>query len=104
MTIHWKAVAQYFTVVLFVFQFSPVCYFEKNINFGFGTVRSERIKQQGAPLSSKHIQLIATRRSNVTYNVSSKESLSNGVLSNSIITLLLKSLQMKTFVTKSHFA
>ena len=37
MTIHWKAVEQYFTVVLFVFQFNPVC------NFGIGTVMSERI-------------------------------------------------------------
>ena len=33
MTIHWKIVEQYFTVVLFVF-----------INFGLGTVRSERVK------------------------------------------------------------
>ena len=55
MTIHWKAVEQYFTVVLFVnplaprvlpwviqsfltFQFNPVCY------FGLGTVRSEMVK------------------------------------------------------------
>ena len=29
MTIHWKAVEQYVTVVLFVFQFSRVC------NFGY---------------------------------------------------------------------
>ena len=33
-----EAVEQYFTVVLFVFQFYPVC------NFGLGTVRSERVK------------------------------------------------------------
>ena len=32
MTIHWKAVEQYFTVALFVFQFYPVCYFVKFIN------------------------------------------------------------------------
>ena len=44
MTIHWKAVKQYFTVVLFVFQFHPVCNFAKFINFGPGTVRSERVK------------------------------------------------------------
>ena len=34
MTIHWKAVEQYFTVVLFVFQFYPVCNFGKFIKFG----------------------------------------------------------------------
>ena len=34
MTIHWKAAEQYFTVVMFVFQFS----------FGLGTLRSERVK------------------------------------------------------------
>ena len=27
MTIHWKALEQYFNVVLFVFQFYPVCNF-----------------------------------------------------------------------------
>ena len=30
MTIHWKAVEQYFTVVLFLFQLYAVCYFAKN--------------------------------------------------------------------------
>ena len=44
MTIHWKAVEQYFTVVLFGFQVSTVCNFEKFINFGLGTVRSEGLK------------------------------------------------------------
>ena len=44
MTIHWKAVEQSFAVVLFVFQFYPFCNFGKFDNFGFGTVRSERIK------------------------------------------------------------
>ena len=42
MTIHWKAVEQYLTVVLFVFQFYSVCNFGKFINFGLDTVRSER--------------------------------------------------------------
>ena len=37
MTIHKKAVKHYFTVMPFVFQFYPVCYFGKFINFGFGT-------------------------------------------------------------------
>ena len=41
MTIHWKAVEQYLTVVLFVFQF-PICKFGKFINFELVTVTSER--------------------------------------------------------------
>ena len=41
MTIHCKAVKQYF--MLFVFQFYPVCNFGKCINFGLGTVMSERV-------------------------------------------------------------
>ena len=44
MTIHWKAVEQYFTVVLFVFRFYLVCNFGIFVNFGLGTVRSERVK------------------------------------------------------------
>ena len=39
MTIHWKAVEQYFTVVLFVFQFYPVCNFAKSFSV-FGLVLS----------------------------------------------------------------
>ena len=46
MTIHSRAVEQYFTVVLFVFQFYPVCDFEKLISFGLGTVRSERVNRR----------------------------------------------------------
>ena len=42
MTNHWKAVKQYFTVVLFTFQIYPVCNFGKFSNFGLVTVRSER--------------------------------------------------------------
>ena len=45
MTIHWKAVEQFFTVVLFGFQFSPLFNFEKCINFGFGIIKSEKVKQ-----------------------------------------------------------
>ena len=41
----WKAVEQYFTVVLFVFQFSLVCNFGKFIHFGLGTVRSEMVNK-----------------------------------------------------------
>ena len=37
MTIHWKAVGQYFTVVC------TVCSGGKLINFGLGSVRSERV-------------------------------------------------------------
>ena len=45
MTIHWKAVERYFTVVVFAFQFYPVCNFEQFIRFGgLGTVRSERVR------------------------------------------------------------
>ena len=58
MTIHWKAVEQYFTVVLllwFVFQLNPVCNVGKFIIFGFGTVRSERlIKSLKFLLSKAH--------------------------------------------------
>ena len=43
MIIHWKAVALYFIVALFVFQFSNLGQF---ISFGLGTVRSERVKTQ----------------------------------------------------------
>ena len=43
MTIHWKAVKQCVTVVLFVFQFSPICDSGKLINFELGAVRSERV-------------------------------------------------------------
>ena len=33
---------QYFTVALFASQFYPVCNFGKFVNFGLGTVKSER--------------------------------------------------------------
>ena len=42
MIIHWKAVEQYFTVVLFVsFNYSLSFNFGKSIYFGFGTVESQ---------------------------------------------------------------
>ena len=50
MTLHWKAVEQYFTVVPFVFQFHPECNLRKFINFGLGTVRSERVIKGSALL------------------------------------------------------
>ena len=43
-TIQWKAVEQNVTVVLFVFQFHPVCNFGKSTSFGLVTVRTERVK------------------------------------------------------------
>ena len=43
MTIYWKAVEQYFSVVLFVFQF-PVCMFAKFIDIGLGTINNQRVK------------------------------------------------------------
>ena len=44
MIIRWKAVEQYFTVVLLGFQFYLVCNFGKCISFGLGTVRNERVE------------------------------------------------------------
>ena len=38
-TIHWKAVEQYFTVVLFVFQFYPVCNCETFISLTLSGVK-----------------------------------------------------------------
>ena len=43
MTIHWKAVEQFFTVAV-VFQFYPVCNFGNFFNFGLGSERSEIVK------------------------------------------------------------
>ena len=40
--IQWKAAEQYSTVVFSFFNFYQVCNFGKFINFGHGTVRSER--------------------------------------------------------------
>ena len=40
-TIHSKAVEQYFTWVLFVFQFYPVYHFRKFITFGLDTGSQE---------------------------------------------------------------
>ena len=45
MATHWNAVEQYFTVVLFVFQFYPVFNFGNFLNVGLDTVRSERVKE-----------------------------------------------------------
>ena len=42
-TIHWKVIEQYFTMVLFGFQSSPVCNCGKSINFGLDTVKGERL-------------------------------------------------------------
>ena len=50
MTIHWKAAEQYFTVVLFVFQFYSVGNFGKFMNFGLGTIESERVNQAFEPI------------------------------------------------------
>ena len=53
-TIHWKAVEQYFTVALFGFQFYSLCQLETFINFGLGTVGSEGVQTQ---LEKKKMQL-----------------------------------------------
>ena len=45
MAIHWRAVEQYFPVVLgLFFKFYPVCNFGQFINLGLGTISSERVK------------------------------------------------------------
>ena len=59
MTIGWKAVDQYFTVGLCVFQFYPVCNFGEFINFAFGTVRSERLSFKTSVLSCFPTLLVA---------------------------------------------
>ena len=44
MTIHWKAVEQYFAVVFYIFtQFN--CNYEKFISFGLGNVRREMVNK-----------------------------------------------------------
>ena len=44
MTTHWKAVEQYFTVVLFGFQFYAGVILEKFINFVLRTIRMKGLK------------------------------------------------------------
>ena len=55
--IHWKAVEQYFTVVLFVFQSYPVCKLGKFINFGLRTVRSEGVQDLRLRFYIRHLNL-----------------------------------------------
>ena len=52
MTIYWKAVERYFTVVLFVFQFFPNGNFGRFINFGFSNVRDERVNEEYMEIQS----------------------------------------------------
>ena len=61
MTIHWKAVEHYFTMVLFVFQFYPVCNFGTFIRFGLGTVRSERVNRLNQQLLFFSRSMLETR-------------------------------------------
>ena len=42
-TIYWKAVKQYFNVVLFIFLFYSVFNFGKFVRFLLGTARSKRV-------------------------------------------------------------
>ena len=44
-SIHWKALEQYFTAVLFVFKFYPLCNFGTFIKFGLVTIKCERLKK-----------------------------------------------------------
>ena len=54
MTIHWKTVEQYITVVLFVFHFYPVSNFGKFMSFGLGTFRNERVNLDEKKLCESH--------------------------------------------------
>ena len=47
-TIHWKAVEQYFIVVLLGFQFYPVCNFEKFVNFGLKGGKGRHVLWSGS--------------------------------------------------------
>ena len=51
-------------MVLFVFQFYPVCNFGKCINFGLGTVSSEMVKEsvKNALQKSRKVNLVFVRR------------------------------------------
>ena len=67
MTIHWKAVQQFFTVVLFGFQFYLVCNFGKFIDFllGLSGVKGLMKPRQGVivhrDLLVKEMELISLR-------------------------------------------
>ena len=49
-----KPVVQYFTVALFVFQFYPACKFGKFVDFGLGTIGSERPSVNGVAMVASH--------------------------------------------------
>ena len=57
MTVSWKTVEQYFTVVMFALQFYSVCNFGKFINFGLRAVRSEKGKATRAVVNRQIIDL-----------------------------------------------
>ena len=84
MTIHWKAVEQYFTLVFFVFQFYPVCYFEKFVSFGLGTVRSDMVK---------HYQWIENQRSGTQFVIGRCRSSSDRVIRGSLLFFFLEDSQ-----------
>ena len=46
MIIHWKAVEQNFTVVLFIFQFYKVFNFGKFVNFRLGSERAKDVRDK----------------------------------------------------------
>ena len=78
MIIHWKAVEQYFTMVLFVFRFSPACNFGKFDNFEFGIIRSERVK--GGHQNQRLVAVLRVQRTQARVHVP---------LYNSLVLLLL---------------
>ena len=55
MTIHCKAVEQYFTVVLFVFQYYPVCNFGKFINLDLALSGMKGLIAASATSSGVHV-------------------------------------------------
>ena len=75
-TIHWKPVDQYFTV-LFVFQFNRICHFGKFIYFGLGTVSDERVK---AFLCTVFDVVVMNGRSIIPSQLSKRSSRKNSVL------------------------
>ena len=61
MTIHWKAVEQYFTVVLFVFQFYSDCNFYNFLDQALSEVKGQRIKTSIDHTRCFHIEVPVSR-------------------------------------------
>ena len=69
-------------MVLLVIQFCPVCNFGKFINFGLGTVRSERVKIYYTPISMFLFQIRGLQGSEEAWQDSSlSKEAANSVVS-----------------------